>query len=172
MMSNEQIIDRRIPHYNETRCNRRKKRVKFSKHSSLAIFGNKKKNERLKLWNDENSIRVSKYNAAINILRMRAAGLNSTIEKLAYFSANIASQDEKEIILPEEVRGIERHISITVSRMIVRRRRLAKLAVLQEQAMQKQLGVIDNDRLAQVSKKFTEFSRAWAFVVANSYEDS
>eukprot|EP00569_Conticribra_weissflogii_P005646 CAMPEP_0171327934 /NCGR_PEP_ID=MMETSP0878-20121228/340_1 /TAXON_ID=67004 /ORGANISM="Thalassiosira weissflogii, Strain CCMP1336" /LENGTH=174 /DNA_ID=CAMNT_0011827749 /DNA_START=9 /DNA_END=533 /DNA_ORIENTATION=+ len=174
MRSTEQIVNKRIVHRNdnETRCTRLKTRVKFSKHSSLAIFRNKKKDERLKLWNDKDSIRISKYNVAINVLNMRAAGLNSAIEELAHFTADLSSQNEKEIILPEELVGIERHISIPVSNMLFHRRRLAKLAVLREQAMQKQLGVFDPDRLAEVSKKSTEFSRTWAFVIANSYEES
>mmetsp|Transcript_6010 Transcript_6010/g.12373 ORF Transcript_6010/g.12373 Transcript_6010/m.12373 type:complete len:172 (+) Transcript_6010:82-597(+) len=160
------------PSINSTALLQKPTGVRFAEFSSLIIFYSPPRSRR-----DNICIQPStdnyKCDVAKNAIIMRSAGVDSTIERLVCAVATTnCSFDENIVSLPEEARGIEQYISFSVLQMIMHRRSQAISAVLEEQEMQRELGVVDTVRLAQVSKKHTEFSRNWAFAIANTGEMS
>lgn len=159
------------PPFNSTESLRKPTGVRFSEFSSLIIFHSPPRNRQDNLFSYQPSTDEYKCDIVNNAIIMRSAGVDSTIERLVCAVATANCAFVKNIVaLPEEARGIEQYISCSVLHMIMHRRSQAISAVLEEQEIQRELGVIDAVRLAQVSKKHTEFSRTWAFAIANTGE--
>ncbi|KAL7466973.1 hypothetical protein ACHAXS_007239 [Conticribra weissflogii] len=162
-----------IPSSNSTTFSKKPTGVRFSERSSLVIFPSPPQSILENIWTHQTSTEKFKSGLAKNAIVMRSAGLDSTIERLACSVATAnCSLDENNFAIPAEVRGIEQFISSSILKLIIYRRRRAISAVLEEQEMQRELGIVDSIRLAQVSKKHTEFSRNWAFAIANVEEVS
>ena len=58
------------------------------------------------------------------------------------------------------IRGLEQ-MDQDIARTLIRGRMMVKAGVLQEQARQKELGIYDISRIANVSAKYSRFSVGW-----------
>ena len=153
------------------------KRVRFSEFSSLTMFSAHPREVVRAAWYSKRDIDNFKRDIRHDTLALRETMAGAEIEHLAHSIISSSSTSNARAratpcfnvhddIEELDARGLEHLISPQVLKLIFQRRKLATSRVIQEQEMQKELGIKDNLRLSQVSRKYTGFSKEWSSHIA------
>mmetsp|Transcript_20704 Transcript_20704/g.42666 ORF Transcript_20704/g.42666 Transcript_20704/m.42666 type:complete len:211 (-) Transcript_20704:272-904(-) len=148
------------------------KSVRFSEFSSLTTFSRNSAKDARSAWYSKQEIDDLKLVIRDEAVVLRGSAAVHQMEKLAH---SILAPDEYEgrpelhvIEDVSEIRGIEHILSSQVLRVIFHQRKAALARLLQEQRMQRALGVRDELRLAEVCQQYSAFSREWSYAIANA----
>ena len=148
------------------------KRVHFSENASLTTFSAPPREVVRAAWYNRRDIDNFKRDIRNDTLALRETMAKGKIENLAHSIAfsgsnmnthemgafNSHSPCEKEKV----VEGLEHLISPLVYNLICRRRKLAISRVIEEQEIQKTMGIEDRLRIAQVARNYSRFSKKWS----------
>ncbi|KAL7461323.1 hypothetical protein ACHAXS_001744 [Conticribra weissflogii] len=148
------------------------KSVRFSEFSSLTTFPRNSEMDARNAWYTKQEIDRLKLVIRDEAVVLRGSGAVHLMEKLAH---SILAPNEYEgrpqLQVSEdvsEIRGIEHILSSQVLRVIFHQRKAALARLLQEQQMQRALGIRDELRLAEVCQQYSAFSREWSYAIANT----
>ena len=145
-----------------------KKRVHFSENSFLTIYPAPSAEDLRASWYSMRDIKHFKQGVRNETLALRSTPTTSEVAKLAFCRSTTAEDAFNPVHWNEEVRGLEHLVSGSVSKLIVLRRRRVISRVMEEQALQKELGEKDCLRLAKASRKISQESLAWSSRIATA----
>ena len=139
---------------------------------STLILTQPKSNEELcDSWYTKRDVALFKQNIrhATNVLRE-----TRTAKAMKHVAYSIASNTPQSPInfhrSGSAIVGLEHLLSPEVLKLLFQRRRLTAARVIEEQAVQSSLGENDAERIAQVSKHNSAFTREWALRIPSLQE--
>ncbi len=148
------------------------RRVRFSEFALLAVYY-RHDNDLNTTWCTEQERACYKPAVCDEVHALRDKLIVYELEKFAYSCYNTDRLDissRRRLFLTdvdaEKIRGVEHLISPRVSNLVIRRRKAVVSHVIQEQTIQKMLGIRDDLRLAEISRKYSNFSREWSCNIA------
>lgn len=147
------------------------KRVRFSDMSTLILTQPKSNEELCDSWYTKRDVALFKQNIrhATNVLRE-----TRTAKAMKHVAYSIASNTPQSPInfhgSGSAIVGLEHLLSPEVLKLLFQRRRLTAARVIEEQAVQSSLGENDAERIAQVSKDNSAFTREWALRIPSLQE--
>mmetsp|Transcript_25724 Transcript_25724/g.53772 ORF Transcript_25724/g.53772 Transcript_25724/m.53772 type:complete len:160 (-) Transcript_25724:159-638(-) len=151
---------------------RSSKQVRFSEFASLAVY-NRQDYDQIESWCTERERACYKIAVHNEVHALREKLVAHELEKLAYscykFDQSDMSIRRRQFLIDvdeAEIRGVEHLLSSRVSNLAVRRRKALVSHVIQEQKIQKILGIRNDLRLAEISRKYSDFSKEWSYNIA------
>ncbi len=150
------------------------KRVRFAEFAKLTLFERPSREVLLTRWYNEREKHYFKIAIRRDVSALRETSVEKEVEAIAH-----AIIHTKADVTPEnyslqlhergiDAHGIERSVSPLVMKLIVQGRKSAIYHVIHEQRRQKSLDVKDEDRLAEVSRKYSRFAREWSSRIATA----
>lgn len=148
------------------------KRVRFAEYAKLTLFERPSREVLLSRWYDKREKDYFKCAFRHDANALRETSVEKDMEKIAHAIMHTKSNGTPNIYSLQlhengiDARGIERSVSPLVMKLIVYGRKSAIYHVIHEQQRQKSLDVNDEERLAEVSKKYSRFAREWSSHIA------
>lgn len=148
------------------------RKVRFSEFASMAVY-HRHDYDRIKSWCTEREKACYKLAVHNQVHALRDKLVVHEFEKLAYSCYKLdqsgMSSRRRHFLIDvnvEEIRGVEHLVSHRVSNLAMRRRKALVSHVIQEQKIQKILGIRNDLRLAEISRKYSDFSKEWSCSIA------
>ena len=149
---------------------RSNKRLRFSEMSTLVIFPPRSDVHVQNSWYSKEEVALFKRELRTSTQALRDTRTAKAMKYIAYSISTGLPLTNIHIHGKEHIRGMEHLLSPDVLKLLFQRRRQTITRVLEEQASQKQNGMGDPSRLAQVSMNNSSFTREWAHRISNLTE--
>lgn len=138
-----------------------KKKVRFSELSQMVVTQPKTEDDLLASWYTKHEVKKFKRNAEISAKRFAKSRASHTIKQLAYSIMSGTPQKNANFDHKELVCGLEHILSPSMMKLLMQRRKMTIVRVLEEQDIQRKSGETNISRIALASMENSSLTKEW-----------